>query len=203
MEPDALDHDGGDHSGSAEVGAIVGHNLRRVRTSRGLSLERLAKASGVSRAMLGQIELGRSVPTISLLWKVAKALDVPFAMLLGTSGTSSTVIMRASEAKVLTSRTGSFTSRALFPFTPDRKVEFYELRLAHRGVEDAEPHLVGTHENLIVERGSVEITVGNEHHILGSGDAILFEADRPHRYRNIGDGEAVMYLVMTYLVAVG
>jgi len=192
-----------DSGGSEEVGVIVGHNLRRLRTSRGLSLERLARASGVSRAMLGQIELGRSVPTISLLWKVARALDVPVPTLLGDSGGGRTTVMRASEAKVLGSASGAFTSRALFPFTPERKVEFYELRLAPRAVERAEPHSPGTHENLVVQAGTVEITVGGERHRLGAGDAILFEADRPHGYRNAGDGEAVLYLVMSYLVGVG
>ena len=188
---------------SEQLGAIVGSNLRRVRTSRGLSLERLAKASGVSRAMLGQIELGRSVPTISLLWKVAKALEVPFATLLGSSRTAGAVVMHAENAKVLASKTGAFTSRALFPFTPERKVEFYELRLGPNGVEVAEPHAPGTQENLIVQQGVVDILVGSACHRLGPGDAILFEADLPHGYRNAGADEAVMYLVMTYLIGVG
>ena len=43
----------------------VGANLRRLRIKRGLSLERLARHSGVSRAMLSQIELGQSAPTIT------------------------------------------------------------------------------------------------------------------------------------------
>lgn len=64
---------------------IVGSNLRRLRLKRGLSLERLAKASGVSRAMLGQIELGQSTPTINVVWKIARALAVPFSTLLTES----------------------------------------------------------------------------------------------------------------------
>lgn len=56
-------------SDDADLSPLVGNNLRRLRTCRGHSLERLAKLSGVSRAMLGQIELGRSVPTITLLWR--------------------------------------------------------------------------------------------------------------------------------------
>src|SRR5579862_6217666 len=60
----------------------VGPNLRRMRVHRGLSLERLAHASGVSRAMLCQIELGQSAPTINVLWKIARALNVPFSALI-------------------------------------------------------------------------------------------------------------------------
>jgi DNA-binding XRE family transcriptional regulator len=95
---DAGDEDAGD--GSAELPTIVGKNLRRLRTRRGHSLERLAKLSGVSRAMLGQIETGKSTPTISLLWKVATALDVPFANLLAAQTARGTVVLKRDDAKV-------------------------------------------------------------------------------------------------------
>ena len=65
---------------------VVGANLRRLRNQRGLSLERLAQISGVSRAMLGQIELGQSAPTINVLWKIASALEVPFSALISRAG---------------------------------------------------------------------------------------------------------------------
>jgi transcriptional regulator with XRE-family HTH domain len=112
--------------------------------------------------MLGQIETGKSTPTISLLWKVATALDVPFATLLAAETTSGTAVLRREEAKLLSSSDGRFTSRALFPFDSERRVEFYELRLAPNHREDAEAHAAGTKENLIVTRGTVEITSAHE-----------------------------------------
>src|SRR5437763_15311208 len=68
--------------GQQDLAPVVGANLRRLRMRRGLSLEKLAQKSGVSRAMLGQIELGQSAPTINVLWKIARALDVTFATLI-------------------------------------------------------------------------------------------------------------------------
>jgi transcriptional regulator with XRE-family HTH domain len=182
-----------------ELATIVGRNLRRVRTRRGLSLERLAKSSGVSRAMLGQIELGRSAPTIGLLWKVAHALDVPLVMLMSSGTSKGTVVLRSAQSKTLVSQSGTFSSRALFPFDGEHKVEFYELRLAPHAVEDAESHPPGTVENIVVCQGSVEITASDITHGLSPGDAILFDADVPHSYRNCSDVEALMYLVMTYI----
>jgi transcriptional regulator with XRE-family HTH domain len=177
----------------------VGASLRRVRASRGMSLDALARASGVSRAMLSQIELGRSVPTIKVLWRIARALDMPFSALLADSRPKGAIaILRADRARRLTSADGRFSSRALFPTDRPRRVEFYELRLAPKGSEDAEAHAPGTIENLVVQRGGVEISVGGESHQLGAGDAIQFPADSPHRYRNTGNVEAVMYLVMSY-----
>lgn len=186
-----------------DLAPVVGKNLRRLRGQRGLSLERLAKASGVSRAMLGQIELGQSAPTINVLWKIARALDLPFSALISMSGGAGTRLMRAREAKRLTSHDGRFVSRALFPFDEPRRVEFYELLLKGDSEERAEPHPPGTVENLIVTRGTLELEVGTERHLLTAGDAILFEADRPHVYRNVGAEDLQMYLVMTYAEEVG
>ena len=187
-----------------DLPAVVGRNLRRLRTSRGHSLERLAKQSGVSRAMLGQIETGKSVPTIALLWKVANALRVPFANLLQAEISRGPAVLRRSDAKLLSSSQGQFTSRALFPFDDNRQVEFYELRIAPLHRETAESHAAGTRENLFVAQGVVEITVGlGKPLTLTEGDAILFDADVPHVYKNLVASEAVLYLVMTYAEGVG
>jgi transcriptional regulator with XRE-family HTH domain len=177
---------------------VVGANLRKLRVRRGLSLERLAKQSGVSRAMLGQVELGRSTPTINVLWKIALALDVPFSALIGTPEHGGASLLPASKAKVLMSHDGTFRSRALFPFEGPRNVEFYELRLAPHGEERADAHPPGTSENLVVNAGALRLVVGGRAYALETGDAIVFEADVPHIYANSGKVEAVMYLVMTY-----
>ena len=178
--------------------ARLGANLRRSRTRRGLSLERLAKASGVSRAMIGQIELGQSSPTINILWKLSNALGMTFSSLLGAESSRGTSIVRAGKSTSLISKDGSLRSRPLFTPQAERRVEFYELRLAGGGVEHADAHAPGTRENLTVAAGTVEIDVGGSTYRLETGDSILFVADGPHSYRNADRGEAVMYLVMTY-----
>ena len=188
---------------STDLAPVVGTNLRRLRTRRGLSLERLAQISGVSRAMLGQIELGQSAPTINVLWKIARALEVTFSALISARTQSGALVLRSSESKILTSKDRSFSSRALFPFDEPRRVEFYELRLAPGSVEDADAHPPGTSENLVLTAGTLEIDVAGDTHRLEAGDSILFEADTPHAYRNPGKVETVMYLVMTYAEEIG
>jgi transcriptional regulator with XRE-family HTH domain len=183
--------------------SIVGENLRRQRTRRGLSLDRLAKASGVSRAMLGQIELGRSAPTINVLWKIAAALGLPFSALTTPGPEAGAAVLRRNDSKVLLSQDGRFSSRALFPFTSPRKVEFYELRLSAHSLAESSAHAAGTLENLVVVRGLLEIVIQGQTHHLGQGDAIHFEADSPHAYRNPGPEEGLYYLVMSYAESVG
>jgi transcriptional regulator with XRE-family HTH domain len=183
---------------SPNITRVVGENLRRLRTLRALSLERLSRASGVSRAMLNQVELGRSAPTINVLWKIAHALAVPFSALITDPADTQPTVLRASTARRLSSHDGAFLSRALFPFDCPRLVEFYELSLAPHSVERADPHPPGTTENLVVAEGNLAMVVGATRHRLLAGDAILFKADVPHEYWNEGPEAARMYLVMTY-----
>jgi transcriptional regulator with XRE-family HTH domain len=183
---------------SEKLNDIVGQNLRRYRTKRGYSLEKLAKLSSVSRGMLSQIELGKSAPTIGVLWKIATALDLPFMTFMTSSETSGTVVLRQHDAKVLQSHGGKFTSRALFPFAGERRTEFYELLIAPGHVETAEAHAAGTLEDLVVANGVIDVFDGNDWFQLETGDAIVFDAALPHAYRNSGKSDATAYLVMTY-----
>ncbi len=194
-----------DGEAALDLAPVVGVNLRRLRVRRGLSLEKLANKSGVSRAMLGQIELGQSAPTINVLWKIARALDVTFATLIQAREAGGPTVLKRAQAKVLTSQGGQFSSRALFPFDGPRRAEFYELRLAPKAEESADAHAPGTVENLVVAEGQLELVVGEgthrETHRLDTGDAIVFEADVAHVYTNTGVNDCVMYLVMTYAEA--
>jgi transcriptional regulator with XRE-family HTH domain len=178
--------------------AVIGANLRRLRGQSNLSLEKLSRVAGVSRAMLGQIELGKSVPTITVLARIADAFSLPVTAFMGRQNEPRVTVLPASDAKLLRSPDGAFVSRALFPFNGSRRVEFYELRLESGCDQGSPAHSAATTENLVVTQGELEIVVGEESHRLGAGDAIFFAADVGHSYRNIGSGPAVAYLVMNY-----
>ena len=177
---------------------LVGRCLKRLRTERGFSLEALSRLSGVSRAMLGQIELEQSTPTITVVWKIAQALQVPFSELLDQSKPRGPRPLRAAVARHLQSADGSFRSRAIFPAHGPTRVEFYELTLAGESEEFAEGHAPGTIENLVVADGMLEISVAGEVHKLRRGDALSFRAEVAHTYRNPGKREGRYYLLITY-----
>jgi rhodanese-related sulfurtransferase/transcriptional regulator with XRE-family HTH domain len=177
---------------------LIADNLRELRKQRGWSLDDLARMMNVSRSLLGQIELGNSAPSVAVVWKIARAFDVPFATMLATATNAATSVMRKANAKRLVSPDGRFSSRALFPFEQRAPVEFYELRLGPHSREDAEPHAAGTRENIVVIGGQLELEVANERYTLDEGDAIVFAADVAHAYVNRGNRECWMNLVMTY-----
>ena len=179
------------------LAAVIGGHVHQRRKQLGLSLETLARRSRVSRAMLSQIERGCSTPTIGVLWKVAHALEAPISALLNKERKENVWLSPVARARRLYSGDGRFCSRALFPSDQPRRVEFYELRLETQGEEAANPHPSGTLENLVVSRGAIEITIAGTRYGLATGDAIQFLADVAHTYRNVGQSEAVMYLVMT------
>ena len=60
----------------------IGKKLKSIRTVRALSLDDAAALTGVSKPMLGQIERGQSVPTVTTLWKIATGLKVPLSSFL-------------------------------------------------------------------------------------------------------------------------
>lgn len=181
-----------------ELDAVIGNNLRELRTARQLSLDATARLTGLSRTLLGQIELGTNTPSVGVVWRIARAFEVPFAALLSAPKTTTTALLKKANAKRLVSADGRFSSRALFPFGDAGKVEFYELWLSGHGKEEAEAHQLGTRENLVVTRGRVVIEFGGASHELGEGDAIVFGADVPHTYRNPASEECWMHLVMSY-----
>jgi len=67
--------------GEPALDAVVGGNLKAERTARGWSLDDLAREAGVSRTLLGQIEIGKATPSISVVWKITQAHGVPFSIL--------------------------------------------------------------------------------------------------------------------------
>jgi transcriptional regulator with XRE-family HTH domain len=188
----------GSNDRALELPTILGRNLKRLRTRNGYSLDRLAQLSGVSRAMIGQIESAKSVPTVGLLARVAKALDVELANLVMTQEAPGHVILRGADAKLLQASGGKFTSRTLLSDAGGRGVEFHEVRIAPLHTEESEPHAPGTRESLIVARGTLAFsTVDKLAVTLNEGDALQFEADVSHSYRNPARVETVLYVVRT------
>ena len=69
-----------------ETKAVIGRNLCRLREKRRLSQGSLAKLAEVSPLALRDIEAGRLLPDIALIWRLAAALEVDSAILLERTG---------------------------------------------------------------------------------------------------------------------
>jgi transcriptional regulator with XRE-family HTH domain len=183
--------------GAVALGRRVAENLRERRRTLGLSLDDLASASGVSRAALSQIETCKTNPSLSVLWKVAVGLQIPFNELIGERR-EVVSLLRRSEAEVLRSSDGKMESRPLARAGAGPGVEVYELRLTPRAAHAAEPHAEGTRELITVLGGALKMTVGPETYLLAVGDSLVFPADQRHVYENPGSTEARYHNVIVY-----
>lgn len=181
----------------AALNHAIAARLREHLGQSGASLRKLAESAGVEYKKLDLIVKGEKVPCIGFIWKIANALGVSFGSLIAPTVYAS--ITRKVDASVLTSSAGAFTSRALTFFGSRPLIEIYELKIAAGHTEKAQAHSPGTTENIVVVKGTIEIRPGREPaYRLDEGDTIHFVADVPHSYRNVGDQEAVLHLVLAY-----
>lgn len=175
----------------------LANRLKDTRKAKGLSLEAMAKLSGVSRSMLSQIERGESSPTVATLWNLTRALQVDFAGLLDEDDAEGTIkeIMRARRTPTIDSTGEGCRIRILSPPDQAGRLEVYEIRFAMNGALLSEPHRQGCVEHLTVLEGALNVTAGDEAAELNQDDTIRYAADRNHAIRAV-DGPAKALLIV-------
>lgn len=170
--------------------------LKAARQGQGLSLDAVAKLSGVSRSMVSQIERGESSPTISTLWNLTRALQVDFAGLLDEArGTARIEVIRAAETPTIDNLGRACRIRILSPPEEAGRHELYEITFGPDGELTSQPHGRGAKEQLTVTRGAVQVSSGEAEAALAEGDTGRYGADLPHRIAAGPEG-AVIYLVV-------
>lgn len=168
--------------------------LKAARTEKGLSLDAVAKLSGVSRSMVSQIERGDSSPTIATLWNLTRALQVDFAGLLDDGLNGRIEVTRSSEIPKIENRGAGCIIRILSPPEDAGRHEVYELHFEAGGVLDSQAHAHGAREHLTVSKGTLTVTSGESQEKLGIGDTARYPADVPHAIR--AEGSARAFLVV-------
>jgi transcriptional regulator with XRE-family HTH domain len=180
-----------------QLNQIIGSNLKRLRAENGLSLDGVAKLSGVSKSMLGQIERGEVNPTMSTLWRIANGLKVSFSSLVTLPQDESEVVARA-DMEPLLEDSGKVRNYPVFPFDAERGFEMYAVELDSGGYLQAEGHIAGSQEFITLHSGTLAIRVGDEEHLLECGDSIRFKSDVAHSYHNPGTETVSLSMVIHY-----
>nr|WP_245398783.1 XRE family transcriptional regulator [Oceaniglobus trochenteri] len=168
--------------------------LKEARRSKGLSLEAVAKLSGVSRSMVSQIERGESSPTISTLWNLTRALQVDFAGLLDQGADRRIEVIRADAVPTIERLGTGCAIRILSPPDEAGRHEVYDLRFAAGGALLSQPHGQGAREHLTVIEGRLSVTSGETTEHLSAGDTARYPADVAHRIE--AEGPAHAFLVV-------
>jgi transcriptional regulator with XRE-family HTH domain len=177
---------------SDDLPVRLGRNVRQLRETRGLTQEQMARVAGIPRATWGHIESGGANPTLSVLHRVALALQVPLEELTSAPRATSRFYPRDA---LEVHKQGDGRIRKLLPDAiPGVVIDRMEIPAGGRipGV----PHMPGTREYLTCEAGEVLLAVGGEQSRLGPGDVVVFRGDQRHSYRNPGAKTAVGYSVV-------
>ena len=178
----------------------VGATLQKMRLARGLTLDDLSRAAGVSKSMLSQIEREKANPTIAITWRLANALGVGIGELLAseTKQAEAIHVLEAHELPTLPGDHAGYVLRILGPMELAGKFEWYELTLAANGVLASNAHDPGTSEHLTLLQGTMELEVDGETRKLKTGATARYLADRKHSIRNAGKSEAKALMVVTH-----
>lgn len=176
---------------------IIAKNLKTIRKTRGMSLDSASAATGVSKAMLGQIERGESNPTVTTLWKIATGLQVSFSSLIREEP-SEVVFVPMQDVDPVIENNGKYRVYSIFPFDPRKKFEIYIVELDPGCRHISDPHNDGIEEYITVMSGCLEMKMNSEAYLVNEGSSIHFAANRPHTYSNPGAEIVRFQLVMYY-----
>jgi transcriptional regulator with XRE-family HTH domain len=176
----------------------LGRRVREERRRRGLTLQQLAAASGVSRSMLSEVERDSRMPTVVVLDRIATGLGSSIARLLSDERPprTSITVLRHDEQDVARDAAG-WERRVLSPVLPGVEFEFMRTTIGP-GVDAGVflPHGPGSREYVAVEAGVLRLTLDGEPLELRAGDSVFYEGDRDHAFANPGTDPCVYYLAM-------
>ena len=182
-----------------EMSRYLAQRLKGLRAERGWSLDAAARETGVSKAMLGQIERGESSATVATLWKIATGFRVSFSSFIEPTpdALDETLYRVADDIRQQPAGEGMQVA-PLFPYEGRFGFELFELTLLPGYQRESEPHEHGVTEHVIVISGTMEVLVDGEWRSLDQGEAVRFAADRPHGYRNLGIAPAIFHNLIHY-----
>ena len=171
--------------GKEAVSVDVGHRLRTLREERDISMRALARRSGLSANALSMIERGLTSPSVSTLYKLSSAMEVPItAFFRQEPDRKKIVFLKAAQRYRVPFLHGLWEGLGGESFTG--RLEAFMLTLDSGGSSGPHGMLHTGHEFVFCLRGSLEYEVDQEHFVLEAGDSLIFAAQLVHRWRNIG-----------------
>jgi transcriptional regulator with XRE-family HTH domain len=161
---------------------VIGTQLQRLRSERGLSLRALAADAGVSATLLSQIERGVTDPSLTTLRKLAAVFGESMTALFADDTTPAVYVSRPTERSILIGPRGKIGYERLTPGNGQMEV----LRGLLQPGEATSDELWG-HASLecgFVVAGQLTVHIGTQQCAVNAGEAITFDARQPHRYCN-------------------
>lgn len=178
----------------------IGSNIQRIRKEQGLTLDGLAERSGVSKAMLSQIESDKVNPTVLTIWKIARGLEVELDAILKGSWEPSRrfSVTRASDVALLDTAENGPHIRVYSPLAMAEDLEIYQLEFPPGTALVSGAHAARAEEYLTVIEGEIRVEAGTRSADLVTGDFISYHCDVDHVIENTADTPALVHMVVRF-----
>jgi len=172
----------------------VGQVIKSLRNKRNLSLRNLSNQSGVSINAISKIEHGENSPTVATLHKLASALDVQITEFFPQKIHQCAVFVKSEDSTFIHS--GGTTIESLGSGLPHQQLQPYKMIVYDESKNDSEFVSHFGEEFIYCLSGKIMYFVGEEQFLLEPGDKLLFKANRPHRWINVGEDPAEVILIL-------
>jgi transcriptional regulator with XRE-family HTH domain len=169
-----------------DIDARIARQVRSLRAELGLTLEALAAKCGVSRSMISLVERGESSPTASVLEKIAAGLDAPLATLFQDAHAATSPLSRRTDRSAWRDPQTGYVRRNISPANYPSPIQLVEVTLpaGARVAYEAGVREVRIHQQIWLQEGSMELSVGRDIYRLTKDDCLAFELDAPTTFRN-------------------
>ncbi len=175
----------------------IGEKLKNLRNNRTMSLDDVAALTGVSKPMLGQIERGQSIPTVTTLWKIATGMKMPLSFFLEESQAEYTIV-NPDQANMILGDGGKMRAYPLFTYDPVRNVETFYIEFDQGCRHSSEKHNDGVEEHIFVLYGALRLVLGDKKIDVSEKQAVRFRADISHAYQNLSENGCAVYNTIFY-----
>ncbi len=177
---------------------LVGIKLRQLRKRRGMSLQAVATATGISIGHLSQLERDLASPSIKMLHDLSRTLGVSISWFFGSGdsdGAEVQFIVRAGDRERIRFSDGiddfKLNSGAV------KRLGLLWSTFEPGASSGAESYTHEGEEAGVVLSGELELWIDGRLIVLREGDSFSFPSNRPHRYRNPGPQASVVVWAMS------
>lgn len=181
--------------GNSEVPSL-GATIRGLRRQRGMSLQELATASGISIGMLSQVERDLVNPTVRVLTGIRRALNVPLGALFYESPEQVLAPSFVRRAGTRPIRELAHLRKELLTPPGTHGLQLMILHVDPGGSSGGAPLSYPAEKGGMVLEGEIELTVGSEVSTLAEGDSFLFDSMLPHSFRNLSDRATKVFWII-------
>lgn len=173
----------------------LGRKIRDLRLRRGLTVQQLAEASGLSKGFISQVENNRTSPSLATLGDLAMALNTSVAYLV-VEEEQVPYHVRASERPRV--HVGGNSSKVeLLSAQPKRNLELLLAELPPGKTAGDKRHYHHGEECLVCLEGRVSVVCGDHTLALETGDSCHFDGRVPHAIENCGSTTARVLIAIT------